>query len=79
MGNGSGRNPVLCGCLERSFFSPPGLPHWAGSLRVGLSLPKKKTPSGTPLGVGALVEAAGQLFHLFRDGLDYAFILLPRR
>jgi hypothetical protein len=21
------------------------------------------------------VEAAGQLFHLFRDGLDYAFIL----
>jgi hypothetical protein len=21
-----------------------------------------------------LVEAAGQLFHLFRDGLDYAFI-----
>jgi hypothetical protein len=26
---------------------------------------------------GALVEAAGQLFHLFRDGLDYAFILKP--
>ena len=25
-----------------------------------------------------LVEAAGQLFHLFRDGLDYAFILLAR-
>jgi hypothetical protein len=24
-----------------------------------------------------LVEAAGQLFHLFRDGLDYAFILHP--
>jgi len=24
-----------------------------------------------------LVEAAGQLFHLFRGGLDYAFILLP--
>jgi hypothetical protein len=24
-----------------------------------------------------LVEAAGQLVHLFRDGLDYAFI--PRR
>jgi hypothetical protein len=22
-----------------------------------------------------LVEAAGQMFHLFRDGLDYAFIL----
>jgi len=22
-----------------------------------------------------LVEAAGQLFHLFREGLDYAFIL----
>ena len=22
-----------------------------------------------------MVEAAGQLFHLFRDGLDYAFIL----
>jgi len=21
-----------------------------------------------------MVEAAGQLFHLFRDGLDYAFI-----
>jgi hypothetical protein len=25
----------------------------------------------------SLVEAAGQLFHLFRDGLDYAFIPLP--
>ena len=24
-----------------------------------------------------LVEAAGQLFHPFRDGLDYAFILSP--
>jgi len=24
-----------------------------------------------------LVEAAGQLIHLFRGGLDYAFILLP--
>ena len=24
-----------------------------------------------------MVEAAGQLFHPFRDGLDYAFILLP--
>ena len=24
------------------------------------------------------MEAAGQLFHLFRDGLDYAFILHPR-
>ena len=23
------------------------------------------------------MEAAGQLFHLFRGGLDYAFILLP--
>jgi hypothetical protein len=28
--------------------------------------------SGEP---ALLVEAAGQLFHLFRDGLDYAFIL----
>jgi len=25
----------------------------------------------------ALVEAAGQLIHGFRHGLDYAFILLP--
>ncbi len=24
--------------------------------------------------VSQMVEAAGQLFHLFRDGLDYAFI-----
>ncbi len=24
-----------------------------------------------------MVEAAGQLIHLFRGGLDYAFILLP--
>jgi hypothetical protein len=24
-----------------------------------------------------MVEAAGQLFHPFRDGLDYAFILSP--
>jgi hypothetical protein len=31
--------------------------------------------SGEP---ALLVEAAGQLFHLFRDGLDYAFILHPR-
>jgi len=33
---------------------------------------------GVPLAVqarGTLVEAAGQSFHLFRDGLDYAFIL----
>src|SRR5690349_23409493 len=33
---------------------------------------------GVPPAVGGrrdeLVEAAGQLFHLFRDGLDYAFI-----
>lgn len=30
--------------------------------------------SGRMPGELMLVEAAGQLFHLFRDGLDYAFI-----
>jgi len=33
-------------------------------------------PAGHPVGgKQVLVEAAGQLVHLFRGGLDYAFIL----
>jgi hypothetical protein len=36
---------------------------------VGRKEPLRPKPEET------LVEAAGQLFHLFRDGLDYAFIL----
>ena len=34
----------------------------------------RRRPSGRLRPEGQLVEAAGQLFHLFRDGLDYAFI-----
>ena len=34
----------------------------------------RKTPLDRSSGV-LMVEAAGQLIHLFRDGLDYAFIL----
>ena len=37
---------------------------------------QRKPPPGCP-GGGVLVEAAGQLFHLFRGGLDYAFIPMP--
>jgi hypothetical protein len=32
---------------------------------------------GHPRVAVEVVEAAGQLFRLFRGGLDYAFILLP--
>jgi hypothetical protein len=35
----------------------------------------KKNAARSP-GRRVMVEAAGQLIHLFRDGLDYAFILL---
>jgi hypothetical protein len=31
-----------------------------------------------PAAIGQLVEAAGQLFHTFRCGLDYAFIPVAR-
>ena len=34
----------------------------------------QKAPRISPGNLHFLVEAAGQLFHLFRDGLDYAFI-----
>jgi hypothetical protein len=40
-----------------------------------LSVILERRSSG-PVAGGTLVEAAGQWFHLFRDGLDYAFILL---
>ena len=43
------------------------------SLSIG-NYAQKKTPSACADGV-EMVEAAGQLIHLFRDGLDYAFIL----
>lgn len=43
-------------------------------LPVGRSIGKEKA-AGIDRRL-SLVEAAGQLFHLFRDGLDYAFILL---
>ena len=33
--------------------------------------------NGHPRVAVVMVEAAGQLIHLFRGGLDYAFILLP--
>jgi hypothetical protein len=38
---------------------------------------KKKPVNPFGLTGLALVEAAGQLIHGFRHGLDYAFILLP--
>lgn len=34
---------------------------------------KVRSPGGRP-GILQLVEAAGQLIHVFRHGLDYAFI-----
>jgi hypothetical protein len=44
---------------------------------IGASERDLRRPSGLRP-EGRLVEAAGQQFHLFRDGLDYAFIRSSR-
>src|SRR6266850_53531 len=46
-------------------------PYGTNAERGGPEDTKEKPPEGG----SELVEAAGQLFHPFRDGLDYAFIL----
>jgi len=38
----------------------------------------KWPPDVNPAAIGQLVEAAGQLVHAFRHGLDYAFIPVAR-
>src|SRR5216117_3494608 len=42
-----------------------------------LQRPSRQKENGRLAAAAELVEAAGQLFHPFRDGLDYAFILSP--
>jgi len=61
--------------------APDRVPKWWGggnrtqSPGINASAPEKKTATA---GVAVkLVEAAGQPIRPFRDGLDYAFILVP--
>ena len=48
----------------------------APNLRKGND--KEKAPGLRPGASAKLVEAAGQLFHSFRSGLDYSFIPVAR-
>jgi len=47
----------------------------AGTHHVQHSKEQEKENAARSPGRRVMVEAAGQLIHLFRDGLDYAFIL----
>jgi hypothetical protein len=61
--------------VEHDARFPRVTPRWA-ILRSRESLEAKENAARSP-GRRVMVEAAGQLIHLFRDGLDYAFILHP--